>query len=89
MKTKKGKNSKKENSSSDGSEVSTVSENIDKSNTDPETFGNGIDFKRTKTLKTKTKRAKSLEDGDVVLTRELFHIFIVNYHILQLYSIFL
>jgi hypothetical protein len=83
MRTKKGKNSRKENSSSDDSEVSTVSENIDKNDADPETFGNGIDFKRTKKLKTKKERSKSLEDGDVVLTREFFHIFIVNHHIFE------
>jgi hypothetical protein len=83
MKTKKGKNSKKENSSSDDSDISTVSENADKNNKDPETFGNGVD-KSTKTLNTKSKRSKSLEDGDIVLTREFFHIFIENYHILQL-----
>jgi uncharacterized protein with ParB-like and HNH nuclease domain len=76
MRTKKGKNSKKENSSSDDSDISTVSENIDNDNTDPETFGNGIDFKSVKTLTTKLKRSNSLDDGDIVLTREFFHIFI-------------
>ena len=76
MKTQKGKDgqNKSDNSSTGSTELSVISDSIDKNgnSADPEAFGNDIEFKRTKNRMTKRQRSKSIQgDQDIVLTREL------------------
>jgi len=78
MKTKKGKDSQKENASTSSTELSTISENIEKRDEDPEAYANDIDFKRTKNLSNKSQRAQSLQEGEVVLTSKLYLLLILS-----------
>ena len=74
LRTQKAKDeqNKGDGASTSSTEMSVISDRIDK-NGYKEAFGNNINFEKTKNMTTKRQRSKSLQEqlqGEVVLTRK-------------------